>query len=154
MAKARKRAAESEPTPVPQVGDKVTIPRASSALEITKVHYGGDEVDLQLPGTNLQWFRVKTDTLTFLERAKTSNPFTEPEPVFNAREVTEKIRTVQEENLQRLDDDLGVLSMYLKTQDTPKGVLTTLDALRNEQHKSWQEAVDKITELLDDSIGR
>jgi hypothetical protein len=83
MAKPRKKAAAELPI-VPQVGDKVTIPRASSVLEITHVHHGGDEVNLHLPGTNLEWFRVKTDTLTFVERkppARTSNPFTTPEVV-------------------------------------------------------------------------
>jgi hypothetical protein len=150
MAKTRKRAPEPEPTPVPHVGDKVTRPRIKSVLEINNVHYGGDEVDLQLAGTNLQWFRVKTDTLTFVERTKTSNPFTVPESVFNASEVIDKIRTVQEENLQRLDGDVRILTKYLKTQDAPKGVITSLDALRNKAAQSWQEAVDKITELLDD----
>ncbi len=80
---------------MPRVGDKVTIPRADSPLEITHVYYGGDEVNLQLPGTNLEWFRVKTSTLTFVERkppARTSNPFTSPEPTFDAREVLERIR--------------------------------------------------------------
>jgi hypothetical protein len=95
MAKARKRAPEPEPPPVPHVGDKVTIPRIKSVLEINNVHYGGDEVDLQLPGTNLQSFRVKTHTLTFVERTKTSNPFTEPESVFDAIEVIERIRTAR-----------------------------------------------------------
>ena len=41
----------------------------------------GDEVNLHVPGTNLERFRVRTDTLIFVERtspAKTSNPFTTP----------------------------------------------------------------------------
>jgi hypothetical protein len=57
-------------------------------------------------------FRVRTDTITFVERkppARTSNPFTTPEPSFDAREVLERISTVQQENLQRLDDDLDIL---------------------------------------------
>jgi hypothetical protein len=42
------------------------------------------EVDLHVPGTNLQRFRERVDNLTFVERkppARTSNPFTTPEPV-------------------------------------------------------------------------
>ena len=68
---------------MPRVGDKVTIPHAVSVLEVTHVSRDGDEVNLQRPGTNLEWFRVRTDTLTFVERktpARTSNPFTNPEP--------------------------------------------------------------------------
>src|SRR5271170_7658173 len=111
MAKARKRAATPE-SPPPQVGDKVTKPRSESILEITHVSKDGDEVNLQLPGTNLEWFRVRTDTLTFVERkppTKTSNPFTTPEPAFNTAEVLEKIDSIRVENLLRSDDDIDIL---------------------------------------------
>ena len=49
---------------MPQIVNKVTRPRSDSILEITHVSKDGDEVNLQLPGTNLEWYRVKTDTLT------------------------------------------------------------------------------------------
>jgi hypothetical protein len=91
--------------------------------EISKVHISGDEVDLHVPGTNLQRFRVRTDSITFVERkppARTSNPFTTPEPVFDAGEVMERIAAVQEENLKRLDDDVDILKAYLKTERGPK----------------------------------
>src|SRR4030088_1756245 len=107
MAKPRKKTAAPEPPPLPTVGDKVKISTAQSILEITKVHHGGDEVDLQRPGSNLQWFRVPIDQLTYVKRkppARTSNPFTTPEPTFDASEVLERIRSVQKENLQRLND--------------------------------------------------
>jgi hypothetical protein len=74
--------------------------------EISKVHRGGNEVDLQVPGTNLQRFRVPVENITFVERkppARTSNPFTTPEPVFDTDEILERIATVKEENLKRLD---------------------------------------------------
>jgi hypothetical protein len=64
--------------------------------EISKVHCGGDEIDLHVPGTNLERFRVLTDSVNFVERkppARTSNPFTTPEPVLDAGEVLECIAT-------------------------------------------------------------
>jgi hypothetical protein len=67
-----------EPPIVPRVGDKVTArDLALSSKYPTSIT--GDEVNLQPPGTNLEWFRVKTSTLSFVERAKTSNPFTNPD---------------------------------------------------------------------------
>jgi hypothetical protein len=81
MAKSGKKSAARELPIVPRLGDKVMLPGSGSPLEITHVYYGGGEVNLQFPGTNLEWFRVKADTLTFVERkppAKTSNPFTSP----------------------------------------------------------------------------
>jgi hypothetical protein len=68
MVTPRKKAAVPEAPIGPHIGDKVTTPRSKSVLEINHVHFGGHEVDLQLPGSNLQWFRVKTDTLTYADR--------------------------------------------------------------------------------------
>jgi hypothetical protein len=153
MAKPRKKAVAPELPIVPQVGDKVTIPRASSVLEITHVHHGGDEVNLHLAGTNLEWFRVKTDTLTFVERkppARTSNPFTSPEPILDAGEVLERIDIVRRENLKRIDDDIDILKSYLKTQRAPKAAIEALEGLTVEQHVSWKRAVDRIKKLLEE----
>jgi hypothetical protein len=138
---------------MPRVGDKVTIPSAKSVLEVTHVSHDGDEVNLQLPGTNLQWFRVRTDTLTFVERkppARTSIPFTDPEPVLDVDEILERIGTVQEENLKRLDDDIDILKAYLKTQHAPKAAIEALEGLTVEQHVSWKKAVDRIRKLLEE----
>jgi hypothetical protein len=127
MTKPRKKPAAPEPPPMPRVGEKVTIPHAVSVLEVTHVSRDGDEVNLQRPGTNLEWFRVRTDNLTFVERktpARTSNPFTNPEPVLDTGEILERIATVKEENLKRLDDDVDILKAYLnaaRAQDRDRG---------------------------------
>ena len=153
MAKPRKKTADVEPPPMPKIGDKVTIPRSESVLEVTSVSRDGDEVNLQLPGTNLQWFRVRSDTLTFVERkapARTSNPFTTAEPVFNAGEVMERIQTVERENLQRLAEDIAILTKYLKTQNVPNAVIDAVEGLSRKQLESWESTVERIQELLEE----
>lgn len=152
MAKPRKTAAP-EPAPMPKIGDKVTMPRSESVLEVTSVSRDGDEVNLQLPGTNLQWFRVRSDTLTFVERkapARTSNPFTTAEPVINADEVMERIHSVERENLQRLTEDVAILTKYLKTQNVPGGVVDAVGALSRKQQESWDTALEQIEKLLEE----
>jgi hypothetical protein len=154
MAKPRKKSAEPAPEPItPRIGDKVTIPRASSVLEVEYVASDGSEVTLRRPGTNLQWFWVKADTLTYVDRkppARTSNPFTDPEPAFDAAEVLERIRTVQSENLQRLDDDIEILTKYLKSEDAPKAAISTLESMRVKQHVSWKIAVERIEKIFEE----
>ena len=153
MAKPRKKTAAPEPPPMAQVGDKVKPYSSEMVYEISKVHYGGNEVDLHVPGTNLQRFRVPVENITFVERkppARTSNPFTTPEPTFNAAEVLERIRTVERENLQRLEDNIAILTKYLKTQDVPKAVIDALVGLSSEQHKNWKKAIEQIEELLEE----
>jgi hypothetical protein len=153
MAKPRKKAAAPElPPPMPLMGDKVTMPRSKSVLVVNHVSRDGDEVDLLLPGTNLQWFRVRTDTLTFVDRkppARTPHLFATPEPVFDADEILERIATVQDENLKRLDDDIDILKSYLKTQHAPKAAIEALEGLTVEQHVSWKKVVERIKKLLE-----
>jgi hypothetical protein len=90
--------------------------------------------------------------LTFVERkppARTSNPFTNPEPTFDAAEVLERIGAVHAVSLKRLDDDIDILKAYLKTQHAPKAAVEALEGLTVEQHVSWKKAVDRIKELLE-----
>jgi hypothetical protein len=153
MAKTRKKAAAApNQPPVPQVGDKVTPPRSEMVYEISRVSPGGEDVDLHIPGTNLERFRVRTDTLTFVDRkppARTSNPFTVPEPTLDVDEVMKRIAVVQEENLKRLDDDVDILKTYLKTQRAPKAVIEALEELTVQQHVSWKKTIRRIEELLE-----
>jgi hypothetical protein len=64
--------------------------------------------------------------------------------------VLERIRTVERENLKRLDDDLDILKAYLKTQDAPKTTITALETLTVDQHESWKAAMKRIEELLEE----
>jgi hypothetical protein len=79
-----------------------------------------------------------------------TRPAAKGHPTLNAGEVTERIANVQHENLQRLDDDIAILTKYLKTEGAPKAVIDALEALSSEQHESWKTAVERITELLEE----
>jgi hypothetical protein len=152
MAK-RKQAAAPEPPPIPQVGDKVRPGRSEMVYEISHVSKDGDEVNLHVPGTNLERFRVRVSDLTFVERkapTRTSNPFTQAEPTLDSAEMLEKIATVQRENLQRLDDDIEILTKFLKNEGAPKAAISILEGMSNEHHKSWKTAVERIEELLEE----
>jgi hypothetical protein len=153
MAKSRKTSAAAELPPIPRVGDKVIPERSESIWVITHVSPSGEEVNLNLERTNLERFRVRADTLKFVDRkppVRTSNPFTNAEPVFDAAQVLERVRNVQGENLQRLDDDIAILTKYLKAKGASKSILERLETLSNEQHASWQAAIERIEELMEE----
>jgi hypothetical protein len=151
MPKSRKPAAKSEPPLMPQIGDKVIPERSDSTWLITHVSPSGEEVNLNLEGTNLDRFRVRADTLKFVDRApRNSKPAVEAQPKLNSTEVLNRIGAVQKENLQRLDDDIAILSKYLKTEGAPKTATEALDTLSHEVHTKWQTAVEEIEELLED----
>ncbi|MCU1247063.1 MAG: hypothetical protein JWQ49_92 [Edaphobacter sp.] len=119
--------------------------------EILKVHHGGEEVDIHVPGTNLTRFRMPLERITFVERkppTRTSNPFTSPEPVIDAAEVLERIDIIRRENLRRSDDDIDILKSYLKTQGAPKAAIEVLEQLTVDLHKSWSVASKRVEQLL------
>jgi hypothetical protein len=151
MAKARKKEVIPDAPPTPQVGDKVYPANSEMLYEISHVSHDGTEVNLHVPGTNLERFRVRTDSLTFAERkppARTSNPFTSPEPVFDGGELLERIETVQRESLEQSDGDIDILKAYLKTQRAPKEAIEALEDLTVDQHKAWKIAIGKIKKVL------
>jgi hypothetical protein len=131
---------------MPQVGDRVIPARSDSEWKVTGVWPEGRFVDLELPGTKLTRFRVETDTLKFTDRI----PPKAPEPVQNTSAIFERITTIQRENLQRLDDDIAILTKYLKTENASKEVMKALETLSNEQHACWQATVERIEDLMGD----
>jgi hypothetical protein len=87
-----------------------------------------------------------------MERRLTSTcrerPAAESQPKLNAGEVLERIGTVQRENLQRLDNDIAILTKYLQTRGAPKATIDDLDILSIEANGEWQAAVERIEGLL------
>ncbi|MBB5329411.1 hypothetical protein [Tunturiibacter gelidoferens] len=102
-------------------------------------------VDLELPGTYLTRFRQDVSTLKFVDEAVTKAL----KPLRDTVAISERIAAVQRENLQRLDDDIAVLTKYLKTEGASKIVMRVLETLSNEQHASWLAAVERIEELME-----
>ena len=149
MAKARKPPAAPEP---PRVGDRVRPGKSEMVYTVGHLSQDGKEVNLYVPDTTLERFRVQSDTLTFVERkppASTSNPFTTAEPVIDAAEILERIDIVLRETLQRVDDDIDILKAYLKTQRAPKAAIEALEGLTVEPTKSWKTTVKRIEKLLE-----
>jgi hypothetical protein len=151
MAKARKKATHptlplspATPPPMPQVGDRVIPEGSDSEWKITSVRSEGKYVDLELPGTYLTRFRQDVSTLKFVDRVAPKTP----EPSRDASAIYERIATIRRENLQRLDDDIAILTKYLKTEGASKDVIDVLDHLSNEQHAGWQATVERIEELM------
>jgi hypothetical protein len=87
---------------------------------------------------------VDADTITFVDRVAPKAP----EPARDSAAISKRITAIQRENLQRLDDDIAILTKYLKTEGASKDVMKVLETLSNEQHASWQAAIERIEELM------
>jgi hypothetical protein len=131
---------------MPQVGDRVIPEGSDSEWKVASVRSEGKYVDLELPGTYLTRFRQDVSTLKFVDPVAPKNP----RPSRDTAAISERIATIQRENLQRLDNDIALLAKYLKTEGAPKDVPKVLETLSNEQHASWQAAVEPIEELMEE----
>lgn len=137
------------PTAPPQVGDKV-IPQGSEVtFVITKIASNGS-LTLSMPGTNLERFRVDPTTVKFVDQPRSTVRAAKQEPEIDSAEVLKRVTTIQHESLERLDDDILLLTKYLQSQRVPKAALNALEALSSEVHESWKAAIEKIEELFDD----
>jgi hypothetical protein len=152
MAKAPKKStnltlplAAPSPPRMPQIGDRVIPERSDSVWKITSVR-SESSVDLELPGTYLTRFRQDVSTLKFVDEPVSKAP----EPSRDMTAISERIANIQRENLQRLDDDIAILTKYLKTEGASEHVIKVLDQLGNEQHASWQAAAERIEELMEE----
>ena len=137
------------PTAPPQVGDKV-IPQGSELVfEIIKIHSDG-ELTLNAPGTVLHRFRVDPATVRFVDQPRsTVRPSKPAEPEIDSAEILKRVTTIQRESLDRFEDDIALLTKYLRSQGIPKASVNALEALSSEVHESWRVTVEKIEELLE-----
>jgi hypothetical protein len=49
-----------------------------------------------------------------------------------------------------LDDDIEILTKYLKTEGVPKAAISALEGMSSEQQESWKKAIEHIEELLEE----
>ena len=96
-------------------------------------------------GKGSQIFHVDVSTLKFVDRVPRKPVKAEPD----TSDLMERIATVQRENLQRLDDDIAILTKYLKTRGAPKAAIDALQTLRDEQRESWKKAIEQIADLME-----
>lgn len=132
----------------PHVGDQVTLRDSDTIYLVTLVSPGGREVNLSLPGTNLQRYRVSVDDLNFKQRTTQSNKPIKPK--WTIAQVQTRVDDAKQVLLEQLDQELLELSKYLKSKDVPNVVSGELDKLREEVKERWQEMLDRLPDLLEE----
>jgi hypothetical protein len=139
---------EAEADETPQVGDRVRVGSSDSEYLVTSVGHGGTTVNLNLPGTNLERFRVPVANLTFVEKRPRKEA-----PVRKSLDVEalmERVDQVQHSTLDNLSGEIAVLKKYLKTKHVPGKVSEELDRLCEDTEARWKAASKRISELLNE----
>jgi hypothetical protein len=146
MGKALTQTATPEPPPAPQVGDRVMLGTSDTIYIITRASSDGKDVDLNLPGTNIERFRVPTEDLKFVELSARA-PSKQAKPSLNVEELRARLVTAQHSSMDQLSSDIAILKKYLKS----KGVdaADELDQLCKACEDRWNVTVKAISETLE-----
>ena len=126
----------------------MSIGSSGSVFTITRVRE--KDVDLQLPGTNIERFRVPVDDLRYVDAPKEPSRSSKPAmPAINLEEVREPIATAQQSSIDQFRGDIAILKKYLKSKSIDQDALDELDDLCNDTEKRWHAAVETIEGLLE-----
>ncbi len=149
-ALAEKQKAEGQThQDTPVVGDIVTVGTGKSELRITKVYDNGQAVDLELPGTNLERFRVPVEDLNFVER-QPRKPKEPEKPKIDVEEVREHIDAVHHSIIEHINGEIAVLKKYLKSKGVTSSSAGSLDEFCRTTEAGWKDAVEAIDKALEE----
>lgn len=135
----------------PEVGDRVTM-GTEVVYSITRVSMDGGDVDLEMPGTNVQRFRVSVDVLKLIdpvhEPGRTISKHSKAE--VNLEEIRERIATAQHSSINQFSGDMAILKKYLKSKRIEGAALKELDILCEDLEERWKAAAETISKVLEE----
>lgn len=92
--------ASPEPPPAPRVGDRVMLGSSDTVYIVARASSDGKDVDLNLPGTNIERFRVPSGDLKFVELSARA-PSKPARPSINVEEIRERLDTARHKRRTR-----------------------------------------------------
>ncbi|HTF66739.1 MAG TPA: hypothetical protein VK638_29050 [Edaphobacter sp.] len=131
----------------PVVGDMVTVGSGTSVYTVLSVSQNGREVNLHIPGTNLERFRVPVRDLTIAGQAP-RKPKEPEKPQIDKEDVREHLVSTQHSSMHHFEGDIALLKKYLKSKGLPSSTADELDELRTDIEDRWGSAIESIMDKL------
>lgn len=132
----------------PQTGDQVTVGDRETVWTVSSVSYSGREVNLSIPGTNLERFRISVDDLNFVDRAP-RKPKEPPKPKMDVNAIRERIEEAEHSLIEHLQGEIAALKKFLRSKNFPD--TEVLDEFTKSTETSWKEAVEAIEEKFEEA---
>jgi hypothetical protein len=133
----------------PQVGDTVCIGSGEAEYRVSYVSPSGREANLDIPGTNLERFRVPVDDLTVADQAP-PQPKETAKPKIDKEDVHEHLVSARHSTMHHFEGDIATLKRYFKSKGLPASTANELDELRMDIEDRWSGAIESIM----DKFGR
>ncbi len=134
----------------PALGDRVTIGGGETIWTISSIGYKGDEVNLHIPGSNLERFRVRVSDLVPVELTPRTKPTLAPKkPRIDAESINEALIVAQHESVQHLSAIILSLKEQLAANGAPPKSIAVLDKLCLTVDGAWDAALGSIMKMVE-----
>jgi len=101
---------------MPVVGDRVMVGTSDTVWTVLSISHSGKEVNLHIPNTTLQRFRVMISDLRFLDSPSAPKPKEPPKPEIDKEDVREHLVSTQHSSMHNFEGDIALLKKYLKSK--------------------------------------
>lgn len=131
----------------PQVGDRVTVDGSTTVWTVSSVSHNGREVNLSIPGTNLERFRVPIDDLNFEGRVP-RKPKEPPKPKMDVKAIRDRMEETGHSILDHLQGELAALKKFIRSKGL--SVVDVLDEFEEKTEAGWKEVIEAIESKLEE----
>jgi len=136
---------------LPNIGDQVRIDGSETIYLVTAISPDDREVNLNLPGTNLERYRVSVDDLDYVQRVARaqSGKSRPPKPTWTVEQVRKEIEKAKVSTEESLERELSILNKYLKDKGVPSVVADELEKMSQDVQSGWDEVLEGLADLLE-----
>jgi len=139
---------KQQPDRMPAVGDRVMVGTSDTVWTVLSISHSGREVNLHIPDTTLQRFRVMISDIRFLDSPSAPKPKEPPKPEIDKEDVREHLVSTQHSSMHHFEGDIALLKKYLKSKGLPSSTADELDELRMDIEDRWGGAIESIMDKL------
>jgi hypothetical protein len=138
----------SEEVRRPINGEQVRVGTSETAWTILSISYSGKEVNLHIPGTALQRFRVMVTDLVYIENPLPPKPKEQEKTTIDVNSIREGIEEFQHSILDYLQVEVAALNKFVRSKGI--SIEDELDRFNEATVAAWRKAVERIEEKLQD----
>lgn len=130
------------------VGERVTVGTLKTIWTILSVSHSGKEVNLHVPGTNLERYRVAVADLNYTDSPRPQKPKEPEKPKIDTEAVREHLTAAHHAIIDHLNGEIAILKKWLRSKGFSADEV--LDHASESIEASWNEAVEVIEEKLEE----
>jgi hypothetical protein len=144
---------ETEPEPSEEIrrpinGEQVRVGTSETVWTILSISHSGKEVNLHIPGTALQRFRVMVTDLVYIENPLPPKPKEQENPTIDVKAIRAGIEEFQHSILDYLQVEAAALNKFIRSKGI--SIEGELGRFNEATLAAWRKVVERIEEKLEE----